>query len=63
MLAHVAENFAQAGPLRTVELLSSKTTEAGRSLRYRSRHENDSLLVSALIDATGQFRELRFSLE
>lgn len=63
MLAHMLENFAETGPLRTVELLSSKPTDAGRSLRYRFRHANDTLLVSALIDKSGQFRELRFSPE
>jgi CubicO group peptidase (beta-lactamase class C family) len=63
VLERMRDNLADSGPLRTVELLADQARDSGRSLRYRFRHANEDVLVSALVDGAGKFREFRFSPE
>lgn len=63
VLARVAEALREAGALRSVELLSRKDEAAGRRLRYRFGHENETLLVSVVLDQRGKFGALNFSPE
>jgi hypothetical protein len=63
VLERMRDNLADSGPLRTVELLADQARDKGRSLRYRFRHANEDVLVSALVDGAGKFREFRFSPE
>ena len=57
-LANLKERYDERGPLQTVELLSSEPKEGGRSLRYRFRYANETMLVSVLVDQAGQFSQL-----
>ena len=61
--ARVAEALGEAGALRSVELLSRKDDAAGRRLRYRFGHDNETLLVSVVLDQSGKFGALNFAPE
>ena len=63
VLARVTEALREAGALRSVELLSRKDEAAGRRLRYRFGHDNETLLVSVVLDQGGKFSVLNFSPE
>ncbi len=63
VLARVAEALGEAGALRSVELLSRKDDAAGRRLRYRFGHDNETLLVSVVLDQNGKFGALHFAPE
>ncbi|RZA32747.1 MAG: class A beta-lactamase-related serine hydrolase, partial [Lysobacteraceae bacterium] len=62
-LAYLAQRSVEKGPLQAVELLDSRPGDGGRTLRYRFRHANETMLVSVLVDGAGQFSDLRSSPE
>jgi len=57
-MANRKERYDERGPLQTVELLFSEPKEGGRSLRYRFRYANETILVSVLFNQAGQFSQL-----
>jgi D-alanyl-D-alanine carboxypeptidase len=57
-MANRKERYDERGPLQTVELLFSEPKEGGRSLRYRFRYANETILVSVLVNQAGQFSQL-----
>ncbi|MFC0251644.1 serine hydrolase domain-containing protein [Massilia consociata] len=63
VLARVAEALGEAGALRSVALLASQDKDGGRSLRYRYSYDNETLLVSVMLDKAGRFSGFRFMPE
>lgn len=59
----IAQTLADAGPLRTVALLARKEEGGLRNYRYRFSYANDTLLVSIVLDESGQFKRFHFAPE